>query len=43
MKEGGIIRCDAGRHPLAPVTPAARAGLLELARGLNAKVLTWAQ
>jgi dihydrodipicolinate synthase/N-acetylneuraminate lyase len=43
MKEGGIIRCDAGRHPLAPVPPAARAGLLELARGLNAKVLTWAQ
>jgi len=43
MKEGGIIRCDAGRHPLAPVPPAARAGLIELARGLNAKVLTWAR
>src|SRR6201996_5355542 len=23
MKEGGIIDCDAGRHPLAPVPPAA--------------------
>lgn len=43
MKEGGIIRCDAGRHPLAPVPPAARAGLIELAHGLNAKVLSWAK
>jgi len=41
MKEGGIIECDAGRHPLAPVPPAARAGLIELARGLDAKVLSW--
>ena len=43
MKEGGIIECDAGRHPLAPVPPAARAGLIELARGLEAKVLSWAR
>ena len=43
MKEGGIIKSDAGRHPIAPVQPAARAGLLEIARGLNAKVLTWAK
>ena len=27
MKEGRIIDCDFGRHPLAPVHPAARAGV----------------
>ena len=43
MKEGGIIKSDAGRHPIPPVQPAARAGLLEIARGLDAKVLTWAK
>jgi 4-hydroxy-tetrahydrodipicolinate synthase len=43
MKEAGIINSDAGRHPLAPVHPAARAGLLEIARGLDAKVLSWAK
>jgi 2-keto-3-deoxy-L-arabinonate dehydratase len=41
MKEGGIIDCDLGRHPLAEVHPATRAGLLEIARGLSAKVLSW--
>jgi 4-hydroxy-tetrahydrodipicolinate synthase len=41
MKEGGIIDCDLGRHPLAEVHPATRAGLLEIARGLNPKVLSW--
>jgi dihydrodipicolinate synthase/N-acetylneuraminate lyase len=43
MKEGCIINSDVGRHPIAPVQPAARAGLLEIARGLNAKVLSWAK
>ena len=43
MKEGGIIDCDLGRHPLAQVHPSTRAGLLEIARGLNAKVLSWAR
>jgi dihydrodipicolinate synthase/N-acetylneuraminate lyase len=43
MKEAGIINCDLGRHPLPQVHPAARAGLLELARGLNARVLSWAK
>ena len=43
MKEGRIIDCDFGRHPLAQVHPAARAGLIEIARGLNAKVLSWAK
>jgi dihydrodipicolinate synthase/N-acetylneuraminate lyase len=41
MKEGGIIGCDAPRHPLAPLNPAARAGLLEIARRLDALVLRW--
>ena len=43
MREGGIIRCDAGRHPLAPVTPATRAGLIEIARSLDALALKWGQ
>ena len=41
MKEGGIIACDAGRHPLAPLTPATRAGLLEAAKRLDPLVLRW--
>lgn len=41
MREGGVIACDAGRHPLAPLHPAARAGLIELARELDAMVLRW--
>jgi dihydrodipicolinate synthase/N-acetylneuraminate lyase len=43
MKEGGIISSDTGRHPIASVQPATRAALLEIARGLNAKVLSWAK
>lgn len=43
MKEGGIIKSDHGRHPLAPVHPASRAGLIEIARSLNAMVLSWAK
>lgn len=41
MKEGGIIGSDAGRHPLGAVHPATRAGLIELARRLDAQVLRW--
>ncbi len=41
MKEGGVIDSDAGRHPLAPVSAETRAGLLEIARELGARVLTW--
>jgi len=41
MREGGVIACDAPRHPLAPLHPAARAGLIELARELDALVLRW--
>ncbi len=41
MREGGIIACDAGRDPLPPITPANRAGLLEVARRLDPMVLRW--
>lgn len=41
MQAGGIIRSDAARHPLAPLAPEARAGLLEIARGLDVMALRW--
>ena len=41
LKEGGIIACDIPRHPLAPLHPAARTGLIEIARRLDARVLRW--
>ena len=43
MKEGGIIASDCVRAPLAPVHPRQRAGLLRIARELNALVLQWAK
>jgi 2-keto-3-deoxy-L-arabinonate dehydratase len=41
MKEGGIITCDAARHPWPPLHLATRAGLLEIARRLDPLVLRW--
>lgn len=41
MLEGGIIKSDVGRHPFAPLSSAARTGLMELARDLNALALRW--
>jgi 2-keto-3-deoxy-L-arabinonate dehydratase len=41
MQEGGVIASDAGRHPLAPLHPATRAGLIEIARRLDPVVLKW--
>ncbi|MBI1775976.1 MAG: dihydrodipicolinate synthase family protein [Proteobacteria bacterium] len=41
MKEGGIIASEAGRHPLAPLHPATRAGLIEIAKRLDPMVLGW--
>lgn len=41
MKEGGVIAHDTLRHPLPPLHPALRAGLLELARRLDPLVLRW--
>jgi 2-keto-3-deoxy-L-arabinonate dehydratase len=41
MKEGGIIASEAARHPIPPLAPATRAGLLEIARRLDPLVLRW--
>ena len=41
MKEGGVIACDAMRHPIANMNAATRAGLLEAARRLDPIVLRW--
>jgi 4-hydroxy-tetrahydrodipicolinate synthase len=41
MKEGGVIRSDAVRHPLEALHPATRAGLLELAREVDPLALRW--
>jgi 2-keto-3-deoxy-L-arabinonate dehydratase len=43
MKEGGVIRSEATRHPVLPLHPATRAGLLEIARRLDPLVLRWAR
>lgn len=41
MKEGGVIRSEAVRHPLAPLHPKTREGLIELARELDPLALRW--
>lgn len=41
MREGGVIACEAPRHPFAPLHPAVRAGLIETARRLDPLVLRW--
>ena len=41
LKEGGVIECEAPRHPFPPMHPAARAGLIETAKRLDAMVLRW--
>lgn len=41
MKEGGVIACDAPRHPYPPMHPATRTGLLDAARRLDPLVLRW--
>jgi dihydrodipicolinate synthase/N-acetylneuraminate lyase len=41
MREGGIIACEAPRHPVAAMHTAVRAGLIETARRLNPMVLRW--
>jgi 4-hydroxy-tetrahydrodipicolinate synthase len=43
MQAGGVIACDAVRHPVPPLHPAARAGLIEIAGRLDAMVLRWGQ
>ena len=41
MKQGGVIRSDAVRHPLAPLHPATRRGLLALAAQVAPLALRW--
>jgi 4-hydroxy-tetrahydrodipicolinate synthase len=41
MKEGGVIRSEALRHPLPPLNPQARQQLIELARDLDVLALRW--
>src|ERR1700709_1129042 len=41
MKEGGVIKHETVRHPLQPLHPAVRAGLIEIANSLDAMVLRW--
>jgi 2-keto-3-deoxy-L-arabinonate dehydratase len=41
MEEGGVIRCGLPRHPLQPLHPATRAGLLDAAKRLDPLVLRW--
>jgi dihydrodipicolinate synthase/N-acetylneuraminate lyase len=41
MKEGGVIKSDAVRHPLEPLHPATKAGLLELAKAAQPLALRW--
>ena len=41
MMEGGVIKSDAVRHPLEPLHPATRTGLLELAHEMKPLALRW--
>ena len=43
MKEGGVIACEAPRHPFPPINPHSRALLVETASRLDALVLRWAR
>jgi 4-hydroxy-tetrahydrodipicolinate synthase/2-keto-3-deoxy-L-arabinonate dehydratase len=43
MKEGGVIACEAPRHPLPAMHPDTRAGLIETARRLDPLVLRWSR
>ena len=41
MMEGGVIKSDHVRHPLRPLHPETRKGLMELAREANPLALRW--
>ena len=43
MKEGGIIACEAPRHPWPAMHPASRAMLLEAAKRLDVLALRWSR
>jgi len=42
MKQGGVIASEHVRHPLVPLDPATRRGLIEIASPLDPLVLRWA-
>jgi dihydrodipicolinate synthase/N-acetylneuraminate lyase len=41
MKEGGVIACEAPRHPFPTMHPETRSGLIETAKRLDPLVLRW--
>jgi len=41
MKEGGVIACEAGRHPFPAMHPDTRTGLIDTAKRLDPLVLRW--
>jgi 2-keto-3-deoxy-L-arabinonate dehydratase len=41
MAEGGVIRCEVTRHPIPPLDPRTRQGLLELVRTVNPLAMRW--
>ncbi|KAF1048924.1 dihydrodipicolinate synthase family protein [Xylophilus sp.] len=41
MREGGVIACEAPRHPWPPLHPEVRRGLIDIARRLDPLVLRW--
>ena len=41
MKEGGVIGCEAPRHPWPPMHPEVRKGLIATAKRLDPLVLRW--
>ena len=41
MKAGGVIACEAGRHPFPAMHPEVRRGLLDIAQRLDPLVLRW--
>ena len=41
MKAGGVITCEAGRHPFPSMHPEVRSGLLDAAKRLDPLVLRW--
>ncbi|HKX40438.1 MAG TPA: dihydrodipicolinate synthase family protein [Burkholderiaceae bacterium] len=43
MKEGGVIACEAPRHPFPAMHPETRRGLIDAARRLDPLVLRWAR
>lgn len=43
MQEGGVIACEAPRHPLPAMHPDTRAGLIDTAKRLDPLVLRWGQ